>query len=268
MGKFIGGAGAAFIMCAAAAVIVKFLMEINVFKDKNSVKLYGKVSVIAIAIGLAYVFMAVFMYNEVKEQTNFFEFDKVFAFLDIDSVTEQYKNPVFSQMFGGLLMPLYPCLVHIIGRIVLEQYVLTAEFISFTAACVSACLAYSILKTRLEKEKATDIMLIAVSLPYAFMIFTPTYVSLTLMLMLCGVYALSKNNYTCFVIMVILSCLASKLGLLLLIYLSLQKSGIISKTMKKLDKSVLLNNEVVKKIVLSLLILFNDAVMFCLIRGI
>ena len=120
----------------------------------------------------------------------------------------------------------------------------------------------------IKKEKATDIRLIAVSLPYAFMIFTPTYVSLTLMLMLCGVYALSKNNYTCFVIMVILSCLASKLGLLLLIYLSLQKSGIISKTMKKLDKSVLLNNEVVKKIVLSLLILFNGAVMFCLIRGI
>lgn len=268
MGQFIGGAGAAFIMCAAIAVIVKFLIEINVFKDKNCVRLYGKVSVMAIAVGLAYVFIAVFMYNELKEKTNFFEFDKVFAFLDIDTVTEQCKSPVFSQMFSGLLMPLYPCLVHIIGRVVFEQYILTAEFVSFTAACVSACLVYSMMKTRLEREKVTDIMLIAVSLPYAFMIFAPTYVSMTLMLMLCGVYALSKNNYTCFVIMVILSCLASKLGLLLLIYLPLQKSGIISKTMKKLDKSALLNNEMVKKVVISLLILFNGAAMFCLIRGI
>lgn len=268
MGQFIGGAGAAFIMAAAASVIVKFLMEINIIKDTDSVKTYGRISLMTIIIGIVYVFIAAFMFNEIKERTNFFEFDKIFAFLDIDTVMEQCKNPDISTMFTGLMMPLYPCLVEITGKLVFEQYVLIAEFISFVSACVSGCVLYSMLKNRVEKEKITDAMIIASFLPYAFMLFAPTYVSLTIAFMMSGVYALNKKHNECFVATLVLSCLTSKLGVLLLIYFALWKAEIISGAAEKMNKSAMLSNALLKKSVISVLAIINGAVMFYLIRGV
>lgn len=264
MGKFIGGLGAAFIMAAAAAVIVKLLLDVGIIKDKRNALLCGKISLYTIAVGTAYVSVLVLMYNAVKGSMNFFAFDKIFDFTGIGNVLELCENPEISSMFSGIMMPLYPCLVHAAGRIVFNQYVLTAQFISFASACVSACMMYSMLAGRTGRENAEDIMFIVSSLPYAFMLFAPTYLSLAVMFIICGAYALSRGSNKGFVISAALACFTCKIGILAFLLCPLKKY---SQPLIDILEKTALRNERVKIAVISVLVLLNGFIMCCLIRG-
>lgn len=266
MGEFIGGAGAAAIMAAAVVIIIKFLLEINVLKDKNAVRLYGKVSVCTLLIALAYMFTAAWIYNSSHGQTNFFAFEKIFSVLDVKTVAEQYNSPKADVVFGGMMMPFYSCLVHLIGKAVFEKYVLVSEFISVLSTCVSACMLYSMLLKRLGKEKTDNIMLIISSLPFIFMMFAPTYVSLTIMFVAAGCYALSKENMLSFLISAVFACATSKLGFVVIIPFVLYRSGKISAITQYAQKCKILNNEKALKILIAALLLISGAVMACLIK--
>lgn len=268
MGKFIGGIGAAFILAAAAAVIVKFLIEANIIKDKCAVIKYSKISLAVVAAGGAYVFISAFIFNSMIDRMNFFEFDKLFDFFGVKEMTNLCRDFDLKYAMVGMRMPLYPCFVNIIGTVVFNQYLLTAEFISFVSVCVSACLLYRMTAKRFTKEKSEDILLAFLSLPYAFMLFAPTYISLLLMFILCGAYALSRNNKCVFAVSAFLACMTSKLGIITFLLYPLYKFNIIGVIAGFFDKNKFFNNAAVKRIILAIFVIINGIIMFCLVRGI
>lgn len=259
MAGFVGGVGAAFIMAAIAALIVKFLLDINVIKSRDNAILYGKIVLAAIAVGIVYVSAAVFMYNTIKGQKNYFAFNEIFSFYNVDKILGIAEAPTVKDMFSSLLMPLYPILVHVFGKLVFEQYVLTAQFISFTAACASACLLYAVVKK--YNGSAQNVMLLAASLPYVFMLFTPSYISLLVMFVIAAVYALSRDNNKLFIVSAILACLTCKLGFIAFLLYPVKNS------LPKIVKAADIKNGIVFKVVTTVLILFNGAVIYGLIRG-
>ncbi|MCD8180464.1 MAG: hypothetical protein LUF26_03170 [Firmicutes bacterium] len=268
MGNFIGGIGAAFIMAAAAAIIAKFFAEINVIKDKDAPKRSAKVSLAAVAVGGAYLFVIALMFNALKGSTNFFDFETLFDFFGTGSVIEACSDFHIGSAFGGIMMPLYPALVHAAGLIVFEKYTLIAEFVSFVSACVSACLLYSMLEKRIGAEKSADVMLIAACLPCAFMLFAPTCVSPALALILCALYALSKGSARAFIISAAAACLVSKVGIAAFLLYPLYKRGVCGAVVGFLKSGAFTDNETLKKIILTLLVMINGVIICCLIRGI
>lgn len=265
MENFIGNIGAVFIIAAAAVVIAEFFLEINVIKDKNVLKKYVNVSLMTILVGGAYIAIITFMYNNMKERANFFEFEKLFDFFDMEKLHNACEKPTLSGLFGGMTMPFYPIAVHLAGKLVFKKYVLIEGFFSFAPACVSACMLYSMIGKKADKENTTDAMLVIASLPYVFMIFAPTYISMTLMFIVCSAYALSKESKKGFIIMSVLACLVSKWGIAAFLLLFLEKH-----TSQILDgfEKVILKNKIALRIIISLFMIFNGMVIFCLIRGI
>ena len=259
MAGFVGGVGAAFIMAAIAALIVKFLLDINVIKSRDNAVLYGKIVISAIVVGVVYLSVTVFMYNTIKGQTNYFAFNEIFAFYNIDKILGIAETPMVKDMFSGMLMPLYPLMVHVFGKLVFEQYVLTAQFISFVSACASACMLYAIISK--YNDNAQNVMLLAASLPYAFMLFTPSYISLLVMLVIAAVYALSRDNNKLFIAAAILACFTCKLGFIAFLLYPVKNS------LPKIVKAADIKNEVVFKAVTTALILFHGSVIYWLIRG-
>lgn len=206
MGEFIGGIGAAFIMAAAAAVIVKFLLDVNVIKSREMAVKYGKISLVTIIIGAVYISAAVLMYNEFHGRTNFFDFDKIFGFLG--SIRPTFGN------HGSVGM-----------------------LISLILSCVSACLLYSMISKTAGKENTENIMLLPASIPYAFMLFIPTFIPLVTAFIVSAAYILSKKNMK-------------------------YASGIV-----RLIENKLINNAVVFRIIITVFILFNGAALCVMIRG-
>lgn len=265
MGKFIGGIGAAFILAAAAAVIVKLLIEINVIRSQENALRYGKISLMTIVIGAVYMSAAALIFNEMKDRTNFFDLEAIYAFLGTDDILGLCENLKAANLFKGLNMPLYPCLVNVTGRLVFEQYVLTAQFVSFSAACVSSCMLYSMAEKKMDSESAENLMLLAASAPFAFMIFAPTYISLMVMFAVCGAYALSRNSKKGFIILAVLACLTGKIGILAFLIYPLKKY--ITKIIGVCEELVL-KNELVFRVLTAVLVMFNGTALFYLIRGI
>ncbi|MBQ3426467.1 MAG: hypothetical protein IJH37_04905 [Clostridia bacterium] len=260
MAEFVGGVGAAFIMAAVAALIVKFLVDINIIKNRENVLLYGKVAISAIAVGIVYISVAVFMYNVAKGQTNFFALGEIFSSFGVEKSLRMAEEPSAAGMFGGLMMPLYPCLAHIFGKLAFDQYVLTAQFISFAAACVSACLLYAWIGK--YNESPTELVLLAASLPFAFMLFMPSYTSLTIMFLAMALYSLSRDNLKLFVAAGILACLTCKLGFVAFLFYPLKDK------FPKFIKAAQPKNRAAYKIILTVLILYNGAALYWLIRGV
>ena len=263
MGEFIGGAGAAFIMAAAVALVVKLMLDAGLIKDRESVIQNGKISLGCIIVGVVYISAAALMYNELHGQTNFFAFDKTLAFLGTDSIIGQFEKPQLGELLKGMGMPLYPYIVHISGMLVFGKYLLSAEFISFVCACVSACLLHAMLGR--DSEIDDRLMLLAASLPYAFVLFTPSYISLMVMFILMAAYALSGGNKKMWLIASVLAVLSGKAGIIAFIILPFKDSipGLIGKAQRAAAK-----NGIIFRILISLLILFNGAVMYCLIKGV
>ena len=260
MGDFIGGAGAAFIMAAAIALVVKLMLDVGLIKNRESVIESGKISLCCIIVGVVYISAAALMYNELHGQTNFFAFDKTLAFFDTTKVIGQFERPQPGELLKGLGMPLYPYLVHISGKLVFGQYLLSAEFISFVCACVSACLLYAI--PGRDAENADRFMLLAASLPYAFMLFTPSYISLTVMFILMAAYALSRGNKKLWLAASVLALLSGKAGIIAFMLFPLNIPRLIGTAQRAVTK-----NGIIFRIIISLLILFNGAVMYWLIKG-
>lgn len=205
MGEFIGGIGAAFIIVAAAAVIVKLLFDMKIIKSKDSVIRYAKVSLVTILIGAVYLSAAALMYNEFHGRTNFFEFDKILGFV---------KTGFFSWGKHGFI----------------------AMYISFAASCVSSCMLYSVISKTASKENTDSIMLLLLSLPFAFMLFTPTAVPIGVFIIVIGIYLTAGKN---------------------------TKSKLV-----RLIEDKLIKNAIIFRIVTAMMILFNGAALCVLIRGI
>lgn len=268
MGQFIGGAGAAFILAAGVMVIIKFFMDTDVIKNKNAVAVYTKISLAALAVGVAYVFLAALIFNSIKDRMNFFEFDKFFDFLDVKKTMTLCCEFDIRYAADGLMMPLYPYIVHVIGGFVFKQYLLTAEFVSFASACISACLLYSIARRKFTKEVSENILFEAASLPYAFMLFAPTYISFSIMLILLAAVMLSKKNIPMFIAAAALACASSKIGLIALLFYPLYKAKVFDRAAKVIDKNKFLNNDILNKIMLTVLVTVNGVILSYLIRGI
>lgn len=263
MGEFIGGTGAAFIMAAAVAVIVKFLMEINVIKDRESAVKSAKISLITIIAGIVYVTATVIMYNEFKGQTNYFNFEKIFDFMGIGDTLSLCKNPELVGLFTGMRMPLYPIAVHAIGKLIFEKYTLTAQFISFVSSCITSCMLYALIERK--SEKITDFMLLFASVPYVFMLFTPTYISLDIALAVSAVYALAKGKRTRYFILALLAVLAGKIGIIAFTAYPLMKYA---DSFVSFVESKIFGNGIVFRVIITLFILFNGAALCVLTRGI
>ncbi len=268
MGQFIGGFGAAFILAAAATVIMKFFLDINIIKDRKSVIAYSKISLSVIAIGAVYLFLAAMIFNSIKSRVNFFEFDTLFNFMGVKKTVGLCCDFDIRHAADGLMMPLYPYIVNVIGKIVFNQYLLTASFISFASACVSACVLYSLLSRKVTKEKSVNILLAAANLPYAFMLFAPTYISFSLMLILLSALALEKKNMLSFAAATVLACASSKIGFISVLIYPLYRLNVFDFMANVINKSKVLNNGVINRIILAVLVTANGVILSVLIRSI
>lgn len=267
MAKFIGGFGAVFILAAAIAVIIKFLTEINVIKDKKTVFEYGRVCLMTAAAGAAYIFIITLMYNCLKERANFFEFNRIFDYFGTSDVLRVCADFNVKDASAGLMMPLYPLIVYLAGTAIFNQYVPAAEYISFASACASSCLLYGMLKPRLGREKSADIILLVSALPCAFMLFAPSYISFTLMLILLGAHALAKRNVTLYTAAAAAACLSSKLGLAAFIIYPFYKTGMWERLAGKAEKCALSNRGPAERVFLCILTVVNGIIIYCLVRG-
>lgn len=264
MGDFIGNIGAAFIVGTAIIVIAKLFCEIGIIKDSANLKKYGQISFVTVLIGGVYIALAAYMYNAAKGRTNIFEFDKIFAFFGMDSIYKACEKLTLKRMFSGMLMPLYPLIVNLTGKLVFEQYIPVAAFYSFMSTCVSACLLHSMLSKHLDRDSTENVLLFISILPCAFVFFAPIYIPMTLMFVLLGAYALLGDSKKGFAVSAALACLTSKLGVVIFLLLPLKKyAPLILRTLK----NSVLKNKSALKILVTLFILINGAVMFCLIRG-
>lgn len=263
MGEFIGGVGAALMMAVVAALAVKFLLDTGLIKNRENVLLYGRVSVCTVIVGAVYMAVTVFMYNTLKGQTNFFDLETVYKFMGIKKALELCTAPDIGACFGGLMMPLYPLVTHIFGRLVFGQFALTAQFISFVCACFAAGLLYSLLLKATDRGRAQNVMLAAGVFPYAFMLFAPCGVSMLTAFIIAAAYALVNKKTAAFLVFAVLACLTGKLGVVAFLLYPFREDiikGLAWLSSRRAFGSIGI------RVTVTLLALFNGAAMYWLIR--
>ncbi len=105
-------------------------------------------------------------------------------------------------------------------------------------------------------------------MPYAFMLFAPTYISFSLMLILLSALALEKKNMLSFAAATVLACASSKIGFISVLIYPLYRLNVFDFMANVINKSKVLNNGVINRIILAVLVTANGVILSVLIRSI
>lgn len=242
MGIFIGHIGGFLILCAALMLFFIFLYEIGIIKSRNAILHNAKTATFTIIIGAAYYFLIAYFANISSGETNVFDFEKIFDFEPVKSTVSQCLDFNLQTSFSGLSMPLYPALVHLIGKAVFGQYLGTAVFINFISAAAGMCCLANTANVFYKSQKA-DIRIFAILLlPFAFLLFTPGYFGITFGFVTASCCAYCHNKKTLYLILGIFAVGMSKLGIFFLLppLLSLLKSGSFLKRLSDIKMNIYL----------------------------
>lgn len=265
MGLFIGHMGGFFILAAAVMLIGVFLCESGSVKNKGAAISYGKSCVYAAVIGMVYYFLTAFFKNVISGSTNLFDFEAVFGFLGMDKVMEQIESPSISGSLKGLMMPLYPSFTHLAGKLVKEQYLGSAVFLNFVGASAGlGCLA------KMAEEKyairLSQLLFYVLLIPFAFVLFAPGGYGVVFGLILLAAYALYAKKSGVYIVLLIISILMNKLGVLALVPLLFTKQGFASSFKSFADKPIFKNSYFMNGVVY-ILMLADFLLMYLVIGG-
>ena len=268
MGLFFGHIGAFFILAAAAAVIGVFVCEAGLVQRKT-MAVNGKIALYTVCIGILYYFIIGYLTNLFHGATNIFNFEGVFTFSELDKAVGLYKSPSIGESIRGLNMPLVPYLVHLLGKIIFEQYAGIAIWLNFAAVSGGMCCVYRLTEEFFGEGKtsAADLIFTVLALPYAFLMFTPGSFGIIFGLICAAAYSLYKKRTVLYVIFVVAAVLCGKLGLLVLVPLALSKIKGFPMFMKKLPDRKFIANPYIRMIIFFLVLTFSGIVMTLTIGG-
>ena len=267
MGQFIGHFGGFFILAAAALIAGVFTVEAGLVK-KNTLVTHTETALYTICIGAIYYFIMAYMQNTLKGQTNIFDFKAIFRFCGIDKTIELYHNPTLSGAFSGLNMPLFPCIVHILGKIIFEQYEGIAVWLNFLFAAGGTCCLYSMACDFFGKKITPHMVFAVLTLPFMFLLFTPSTFGVVFGLVMAASYALYKKKVTLYAILGILSVLSGKLGIIAIIPLILSKTSDFSTFIRTLPEKEWVKNPYIKLGYFFFIIVIDGMILFLTIGGI
>ena len=222
MGQFIGHVGGFFILAAVVLIVGVFTLEAGLVK-KNTLVMHGKTALYTTFTGIIFYLIMVYMKNTTAGQTNAFDFRAIFGFCQIDKMIELYGDPTVSGTLAGLGMPLFPFLVHILGKIIFEQYAGIAVWLNFLFTAGGMCCLYCMACDFFERRVTPHMVFAVLTLPFMFLLFTPAAFGVVFGLASGAAYALYKGKTPLYVILGILAVLSGKLGLVVIIPLILSK---------------------------------------------
>ena len=268
MGLFLGHAGAFFILAAAVAVIGAFVCEAGLVK-RGTAAANGKIALYTVCVGILYYLIMGYLTNLFHGATNIFNFEGVFTFSGLDKAVSLCKNPSVGESVKGLGMPLVPYLVHLLGKIIFEQYAGIAIWLNFAAVSCGMCCVYRLAEEFFGagKVSAADLIFTVLALPYAFLMFTPGCFGIIFGLICAAAYALYKKRTVLYVIFAVAAVLCGKLGLLVLVPLALSKIKGFPMFMKKLSDRKFIVNPYIRMGIFFLVLTFSGIVMTLTIGG-
>ena len=268
MGQFIGHAGGFLLLSAVVLLVGIFTAEVGIVKDRDKLRKNGFTALYVCCIGILYYFIMAYVKNTASGQTNMFDFDSVFTFCGLDKDLELYGDPSLKSACLGLGMPIFPFLVHILGKIIFEQYGGIAVWLNFLSVAVGICCLYRMMCEYFEREISPHTVMVILSLPFAFMLFTPGSYGWVFGLLSASAYALYKGNTPLWLILGIIAALSNKLGILFVLPLILSKTSGFSAFVKKVGENKLISNAYVRLGYLFLMFSIDGAILFLTIGGV
>ncbi|MGM9936292.1 MAG: hypothetical protein ACI38A_03005 [Candidatus Ornithomonoglobus sp.] len=267
MGDFIGHIGG-FLMLAAVIMLAGiFTAEAGIVKDKSVLKENGKIAVFVTVIGMLYYFFMAYLKNVISGQINIFDFGSIFTFAGIDKLIGLYENFNIKDSMAGMSMPLFPALVHLIGKVIFEQYCGTAVWLNFLSVAAGMCCLYRMSCDFFGKRTAQQTVFYILLIPYAFLLFSPGSWGAAIGLVFASAYALYRKNNILYIILGLLAVCMNKLGLLFIVplVLSIMDFG---KTLKKAaENNMFAKKPYLSRILLYLLFMLDAFLMFMMIGG-
>lgn len=268
MGLFFGHAGAFFILAAAVAVIGVFVCEAG-FVKRETMAVNGKIALYASCAGVLYYFIIGYLTNLFHGQTDIFNFESVFTFSGLDKMIELYKSPSIGVSIEGLGMPFVPYLVHLLGKLIFEQYAGIAIWLNFAAVSCGMCCVYRLAEEFFgaDKVSAADLIFAVLILPYSFLMFTPGSFGIIFGSISAAAYALYKKRTVLYVILAVIAVFCGKLGLLVLVPFALSKIKGFPAIMRKLPDRKFIANPYIRTGIFFVILTLSGIVMTLTIGG-
>ncbi len=268
MGQFIGHTGGFFILAAVVLLAGIFTAEAGVVRNRAALKKNGKTALYVCCIGIVYYLIMAYFKNTTAGQTSIFDFGAVFDFLGLDDMISTYGEPFIKDTLSGLGMPLFPFLVHILGKIIFEQYGGIAVWLNFLSAAAGMCCLYNMACEFFKKDVTPHMAIAVLSLPFAFMLFTPGSYGWTFGLVSASAYALYKGNTPLWLILGIIAALSNKLGILFIVPFVLSKINTFPAFVKRVSENKLTSNPYIRLGYLFFITSVDGAILFLAIGGI
>lgn len=267
MGQFIGHAGGFLILAAVVVIFGVFTLEAGLVK-KDTLAVHGKIALYTTCIGIVYYFIMSYMKNTMVGQTNIFDFGAIFGFAGIDKTMELYGDPTVSGGLSGLNMPLFPFLVHILGKIIFEQYAGIAVWLNFLFTTGGFCCLYAMACDFFERRVTPHMVFAILSLPFMFLLFTPAAIGVAFGLASGAAYALYKGKTPLYLVLGILAALCSKIGLIAIIPIFLSSISGFPKLVRSLPEKKWVSNPYIKLGYFFFITVMDGVIMFLTIGGV